>query len=60
MQLIFGEIPEHGDIVDSGLDRRGRLYIEVFDQDLSIARRFYEDKRITRTREQERNDARTN
>lgn len=60
MQIVLGEIPEHGDIVDSGVDRRNRLFVEIYDANVSMTRRFYEDRRVTRQREQERNEARAN
>ena len=48
------ELPEHGDIVESNIDPKGRLYIELWDSDFGIARRFYEDKRMTAKRENQR------
>jgi hypothetical protein len=48
------ELPEHGDIVESDIDSKGRLYIELWDTDLGIARRFFEDKRMTAKRENQR------
>lgn len=53
-------IPEHGDIMDSGVDSRGRLFIEVYDEDLSGVRRFYEDARTTARREKDRQKAQSN
>jgi hypothetical protein len=48
------ELPEHGDITESDFDARGRFYIELWDMDLNISRRFYEDVRITNKREKRR------
>lgn len=54
------ELPQHGDIVDTDVDYRGRLYIELFDADLGVNRRFYEDKRLTDKRETQRMVAQNN
>lgn len=60
MKILLGEIPKHGDIVESGIDKRNRIYLEVFDIDLGIARRFVEDVRTNDRRERERDHAITN
>ena len=48
------ELPEHGDITESDCDSKGRYYIELWDMEMSISRRFYEDVRTTYKREKHR------
>jgi hypothetical protein len=45
---------KHGDLIETGIDPSGRLFVEVWDADLQINRRFYEDRRLTRKREAQR------
>ena len=44
----------HGDILSVGIDHRARLYVDLYDANRSICIRCYEDKRVTRARERER------
>jgi hypothetical protein len=52
--IVHAVLRQHGDITATGIDPTGRLFVEVWDADLQINRRFYEDRRLTRKREAQR------
>jgi hypothetical protein len=57
MTPTFPPSPRHGDITTIGFTPAGRFYVELFDSDLAVCRRFYEDRRETRRRERQRDKA---